>query len=141
LAADMKGEDLVCPDCGAGAKLIDTAQIYNGRSYGPAWACENFPACDCYVGCHKGTERPKGTLAGKLLRTMRMETHSYFDHLWKVKPQILSRSRAYKLVADALGMQVVHIGESDKETCVKIKNWASGIIRQAQTQGAPDGKQ
>ncbi|WP_088258626.1 zinc-finger-containing protein [Fimbriiglobus ruber] len=31
-------------------------------------ACERYPTCDAYVGCHPGTETPLGRLANKELR-------------------------------------------------------------------------
>ena len=58
---------LICPYCGAYSKLIDSKLIY-GVSYGMAYVCKNYPECDTYVGTHKGTIKPRGTLANKELR-------------------------------------------------------------------------
>jgi len=65
-------ERMVCPYCGLPAKLVDSEIIYNGRSFGNAWVCSNYPECDAYVGCHrddpgkpsnraKGNPRERGT--------------------------------------------------------------------------------
>lgn len=71
----------VCPYCKRTAVLVDSEIIYR-RSYGMIWTCDN---CDAYVGCHKGTIKPLGTLANFALRWKRILTHQMFDALWKKK--------------------------------------------------------
>lgn len=67
---------LKCPYCGGNSKLIDSKLIY-GRSYGMFYACENYPECDAYVGTHKGTVWPRGTLANEELREYRKKLICY----------------------------------------------------------------
>ena len=45
-----------CPYCGSPAAfLASSASLYQGRDYGPAWACS---PCGAWVGCHPGATRP-----------------------------------------------------------------------------------
>lgn len=94
---------LICPDCRGNAELKDSAIIY-GKSYGLAYVCEHYPKCDNFVGCHKGTDKPLGTLANAKLRNKRKETHSLFDQLWRGENRKMSRGQAYKFMADILGI-------------------------------------
>ena len=109
---------LLCPYCGTAAELVDSAVIYHGRSYGPAWRC---PACpDAYVGCHRGTTRPLGRLANRELRASKVKAHEAFDRLWR--GGLMSRSEAYKLLADWMGLdrEDCHIGEFDVDQCQAV---------------------
>lgn len=110
---------LKCPYCGAGSKLIDSELIY-GKSYGMAYVCENYPRCDAYVGTHKGTTWPRGTLANKELRDYRKKAHLLFDSIWRIKD--VNRTQAYRWLAEKLDMQFTntHIGYFDLETCLKV---------------------
>jgi hypothetical protein len=73
---------LLCPAHNLPARFrASSLHIYQGRDYGPVWECPR-PECDAYVGCHPDGA-PKGTLAGKALRQLRMQAHDRFDRLWK----------------------------------------------------------
>lgn len=119
-----------CPYCGSIARLGDSATVYRGRSYGPAWICPNYPACDSYVGCHPKTTIPLGRLANKELRQAKMAAHAAFDRLWggrgnKGKPRRhgqMKRSDAYRWLSQAMGMQEssCHIGELDVDQCRRV---------------------
>ena len=37
----------ICPYCGKESELIDSTEIYNGKSYGKMYICR---PCDAYVG-------------------------------------------------------------------------------------------
>lgn len=110
-----------CPYCGSKVELIDTAHIYGGRSYGPAWACSRYPECDAYVGCHKGTEKPLGRLANRELREAKKAAHAAFDPLWKGRDKG-ARSRGYRWIAQQLGIPApeCHIGMMDVERARKV---------------------
>lgn len=69
----MAPEQPTCPYCGCTAQLT---RIH----YGEVWACR---PCDARVGCHKGTQKPLGTLANAELRRARRRVHELFDPLWK----------------------------------------------------------
>lgn len=51
-----------CPYCGATMVLRDAPYVYpttkKAKDWGSVWVCENYPKCDTYVGCHKGTTIP-----------------------------------------------------------------------------------
>jgi len=79
---DKEGKDLICPVCGSGAELKDSKIIY-GKSYGLSWICKNYPDCNTYVSCHKGTATPKGELANAEIREWRKKVHAKLDPLWQ----------------------------------------------------------
>ena len=111
-----------CPYCGEEAVLKDSKVIYR-RSYGMAWICWNYPQCDAYVGCHKGTDKPLGRLANKELREAKKAAHAAFDPLWlKAKDRRGERHKAYAWLAESLGIERddCHIGMFDVETCKRV---------------------
>lgn len=112
---------LICPDCGGKAELKDSAIIY-GKSYGLAYVCEHYPKCDNFVGCHKGTNKPMGTLANAKLRSKRKEVHSLFDQLWRGKNSKMNREQAYKFMAETLGIdqKQAHIALLTFAECDKL---------------------
>ena len=111
---------LVCPKCGKFAKLIPRVELGKHFSEGMVYACSNYPDCDTYVGCHPGTDRPLGTMAGQSLRSVRVKAHRAFDWAWKSKR--LSRTEAYGLMADILELpdRLSHIAMLDKDQCRKV---------------------
>lgn len=109
---------LRCPYCSGLAELKDSAIIYNGKSYGLVYVCENYPQCDSFVGVHKGTKRPKGTLANAELRELRKQCHKKFDPIWKSGK--MKRPEAYKWLAQQMGLEEAHIGAFDVEQCKKF---------------------
>ena len=111
-----------CPYCGAEARLRDADFIYHNaksRHWGKMWVCSNFPKCNSYVGCHKGTTIPMGRLANERLRTLKAEAHRQFDPLWK--SGLMSRRDAYRWLADMLHIDLEdrHIGMFDIKMCQK----------------------
>lgn len=76
----MKKQIVRCPYCGGTAILRDASYVYGNKSKGgKAYVCSHYPACNSYVGVHKGTTMPKGTLANKELRQKRIRAHRIFD--------------------------------------------------------------
>lgn len=123
---------VICPYCNEEALLVDSAEVYNGTSYGMIWLCRD---CDAYVGCHKNSKRhaPLGRLANKKLRLLKRQAHSAFDRLWKRKmirddcSKKEARQAGYTWLAKQLGIQVkeCHIGMFDEELCrqaIKVCN-------------------
>lgn len=111
-----------CPYCGAEVVLKDADFIYHtakSRKWGKMWVCSNFPRCNSYVGCHKGTTIPLGRLANERLRTLKAEAHKQFDPLWK--SGLMSRKHAYRWLADMLKISPdeCHIGMFDIKQCQK----------------------
>lgn len=124
----LLAEDVWCPHCGAKAELRDSSVVYKGRSFGLLYVCQNYPKCDSYVGVHKGTNRPKGTLADRITREARVRAHGTFDQVWKNGR--MSRSKAYRLLATLLEIPAseMHIGQMSVEGCEKIIGAAEKII-------------
>jgi hypothetical protein len=114
-----------CTYCSKVSDYVDSAVIYNGRSFGMMYLCR---PCDAYVGVHKGTDRPFGTLANRATREARKKAHATFDPIWKNR--LLKRKEAYALLADKLGVEEIHIGESDVDTCEKIITASRKIWRE-----------
>ena len=116
---------MTCPYCNQTARLTTGATIYPHRPDLHAlrfWACV---ACDAYVGCHRGTERPLGRLANLELRQAKMRAHAAFDPLWRARDRSQrpkTRSEAYAWLARQLGIERerCHIGEMDVEMCERV---------------------
>jgi hypothetical protein len=102
-----------CPYCGGHPKLADSQEIY-GKSYGPMWICR---PCGAYVGCHKGTNKPLGTLANAETRELRKRVHAMFDPLWKSRR--IHRTNAYGALAEEMRIERrhCHIGMFTSEQC------------------------
>lgn len=113
--AIMKGE--VCPYCGTKPELIDSADIYNGTSYGPIFICR---PCGAYVGVYENTNKPLGRLANVELRKLKKQAHEVFDQIWKLKYK--RRYYAYRWLSEKLQRpyEYTHIGMMDIGECQKV---------------------
>ena len=79
------------------------------------WVCTG---CRARVGTHPNSDRPLGTLANAEVRALRKRCHELIDPLWKW--QGYPRGLVYAELARRLGLSSVHIGEADKELCLRI---------------------
>lgn len=106
-----------CPYCGNKSMFHKTSTHIYRRDYGPVYDCR---PCNAYVGCHKTTGNPLGTLANAELRKWRKQAHSMFDPLWKSGK--ISRGKAYSMLASKLGIdkEKCHIGMFDIEFCKRV---------------------
>ncbi len=106
----------ICEYCGGKVIYTDSTVIY-GRSYGMIYLCTN---CNAYVGVHKGTKKPLGTLANTVLRNKRKEAHQAFDALWKTRR--LSRSEAYLWLSKQMHLPKhrTHIGYFNVVQCEQV---------------------
>ena len=107
-----------CPYCGAEAVLRNTKYIYkDGNNEDKVYVCSNYPKCDSYVGCHKGTAIPKGNLANKELRVLRIKAHNQLNSMQEKLG--ISRRNTYKYLSDLINvsMENCHIGHFDKDMC------------------------
>lgn len=112
-----------CPYCGANVVLRDASYVYHkakSKEYGNVWVCKNYPRCNAYVGCHKGTDIPLGRLANERLRTLKTEAHRQFDPIWK--SGLMSRKDAYKWLSDMLDIPLTecHMGMFDIKMCQRV---------------------
>jgi hypothetical protein len=114
---DKEGKDLKCPNCGCGAKLINSKEVY-GTSYGLMWVCMNFPKCNYRVTCKKGTATPTGELADEDLRNLRKKIYDKIDSIYKGKrdhtPQL------YEDLGIKFSMIPFKISNLDKNICMKV---------------------
>ena len=116
-----------CDYCGRQAVLVDSAEVYNGRSYGTIWLCR---PCRAWVGVHKGDGKnvPLGRLANAELREAKKAAHAAFDPLWKKMmrvadiPKRRARGKAYRWLAGELEIDAedCHIGMFDVEQCRRV---------------------
>lgn len=110
-----------CPYCGRRAELVDSAEVYHGKSYGLIYLCR---PCDARVGVHKGTHRPLGRLANADLRKIKMKAHALFDPLWLHAPgnRQHMRNRAYAAMSDVLHIdrKFCHIGMFDEKQSERL---------------------
>ena len=82
----MKKKQIHCPYCGAKASLRPASAVYGTATKVPdsyLYVCDRYPRCDSYVGAHKRTKEPMGTLANGDLRNKRIQAHKAFDWMWK----------------------------------------------------------
>ena len=113
-----------CQYCEGIPELVDSSVIY-GKSYGKIYLC---PLCRAYVGCHKGTDRPKGTVADRELRALRAEAHALFDPVWlnrELDPKASRRTNrhlAYRRMAEILAVSLdeAHIAMMSRDNCLKL---------------------
>ena len=112
-----------CPYCHSEVLLRSAYSVYrtsDSKNWGNMWVCSNFPECDAYVGCHKGTDIPLGRLANHELRELKKEAHRQFDPIWK--SHLMSRAGAYKWLASMMKIppSECHIGMFDVKQCQRV---------------------
>lgn len=105
-----------CPYCETKAIWTENKRIY-GRNYGKSYMCYYCENCGAYVGCHKNSRKPLGTMANAELREWRKKTHAKIDPLWKEGQW--RRGTVYSKLNNFFGKHI-HVGESDIVTCKAI---------------------
>lgn len=112
--------EVICDYCGEPAEFVDSKVIY-GKSYGMVYLCKCVQSW-AYVGVHKNSNKPLGRLADKDLRKAKNQAHAAFDPIWK--DEHMTRSKAYKWLADKLGIESAgrdcHIGMFDVDKCLDV---------------------
>ncbi|KAF6578311.1 hypothetical protein G9G54_13625 [Paenibacillus sp. EKM212P] len=114
-----------CNYCGSQVICVSTKEFY-GRDYGGnIWKCTS---CDAYVGTHKGSKVPLGTLANKELRQLRNQAHALFDPYWRKGR--MSRHGAYRKLSEFMNLPKAetHIGMFDVDKCRKLINGFADFI-------------
>lgn len=106
-----------CRYCGGRVDLVNNSVFYGGKEYGwpLAYRCS---CCGARVGCHPDTDLPLGTLANEETMKARRAAHAAFDALWAGRPD--ARSRAYRALADAMGVRKAHISWFDVDECCRV---------------------
>lgn len=105
--------NVICNYCGKPAKFVDSTVVY-GSSYGMIYYCKD---CKAWVGVHKGSTTPLGTLANAELRACRRKAHGMFDRIWRRR--WMSRRKAYAWLSEQMGLSTeeTHIGMFTVEQC------------------------
>jgi ssDNA-binding Zn-finger/Zn-ribbon topoisomerase 1 len=107
-------EKVICADCGSVMELRKSPKYKN-----PFYGCSQFPVCRGTHGAHPDG-RPLGIPANRETKDWRIKAHDAFDTLWKCGGINMTRKKAYKKLAEELGVKEVHIGEQDIEGCKRI---------------------
>ena len=113
-----KNQAPVCPVCGRHSVLRPASEIIKKATRGDMlYVCPDYPQCDSYVGVHRGTTIPKGTMADKALRGKRIYAHKVFDRLW-IEGH-MSRTASYHWMRDAFSLSGhdAHISMLSSEMC------------------------
>lgn len=120
-----------CQYCQGSVAYTDNSVIYGGKTYGEHPYIYRCDDCGAFVGSHKGTNIPLGTLADHETREARKRAHSAFDHIWKNSRGAVTRSAAYRWLATKLGIQKheCHMAWFDKETCAKVVRFSLERLR------------
>ena len=111
---------LVCPYCKQPPELVTGKELYPHRhelAEKNFWLCQ---PCSAYVGCHRNTTTPLGTLANGTLRKARMRAHAALDPLWQ--DGSTPRIEVYKWLAEAMGLhrKETHIALFDEAQCARL---------------------
>ena len=105
--------NVICNYCGKPAEYVDSTVVY-GSSYGMIYYCK---PCNAWVGVHKGSGAPLGTLANAELRAYRRKAHGLFDRIWRRR--WMSRGKAYAWLSEQMGLarEETHLGMFSIEQC------------------------
>lgn len=124
-AKNKKEPSIECPYCRHDAFRVTGDIVYPNR---PDLSSKRFflcYPCNAYVGCH-ADGKPLGRIANASLRRMKMKAHEAFDPKWKSGE--MSRSGAYRWLAETLGMKLkhCHIGMFDERLCQLVIDVCNG---------------
>jgi len=114
-------KNIVKCHCGACAMLRPASVVHGdkaGKEY--LYICSRYPACDSYVGVHKKSKQPLGTLADKSLRAKRIQAHKVFNRLWE--SGTMKKWQAYKWMEAKFGLnsQQAHIAKFSEYMCNEL---------------------
>jgi len=128
----MRRKDLdKCQYCESGLSIVSGEVIYGPGRYADLrfYAC--LP-CKAWVGTHKGTLTPLGTVANAALRRARRDAHAAFDPLWREGRT--TRGGAYRWMRRALGLRKheAHIALFSESQC-------RALIQEVEALEAPRG--
>lgn len=115
-----------CAYCNAKTICIDSAEIYNGTSYGNVYICR---PCKAWVGTHRNQpHKPLGRVATEALRHAKKEAHAYFDNVWLYLMRARgwskhdARTWAYDWLHTVMETprEYTHIGMFDEAQCAQV---------------------
>ena len=103
----QQNEKLYCPYCGRLAVLRPAEYVYGKRNLNPdnyLYVCSGYPFCDSYIGVHKKSMRPMGTLANGDLRHKRIEAHRALNKV--VQTGIMTKHGVYIWLQNRLCLRI-----------------------------------
>lgn len=111
---------LYCPYCGRQAVLRPATYVYGERNLDPEnylYVCGGYPACDSYIGVHKKSLRPMGTLADGNLRHKRIEAHRALNEV--INAGVMTKHGLYIWLQNRLCLSEteMHIGKFSYFRC------------------------
>ena len=124
-----------CPYCGAEAKIRPASVVYQENTLHSntfLYVCDRYPKCDAYVGVHKETRKPMGTLANGDLRNKRIQAHKIFNQLWQ--NGYMTKRDAYKWMQAKFSLHEsqAHIGLFSEYMCDQLIAACNEIYKHAQ---------
>ena len=117
----MKRVNIKCPYCGSQAFLRPASVVYGQSEPGAElYVCARYPACDAYVGAHRHSRMPMGTLANRSLRHKRIKAHAAFNRLWQ--NGLMTKRAAYRWLQMQLGLppEEAHIANFSDWRCEQV---------------------
>jgi len=108
-----------CPYCKKTAQKVSGRIIYPRRKDLHDRLFFYCAKCNAYVGTHKNSGEPMGTMADGYLRNCRHSTHVFLDRLWM--PNTRARTKVYHGLARDMRLPVhkCHIAMFDDNQCKK----------------------
>ena len=103
----------VCPYCGRDAVLRPAEYVYGDDTITAGsmlYVCSGYPDCNSYVGVHRGTKKPMGSLADKELRNKRIRAHHAMNRL--IESGCMCKNGVYAWLSCSLNLppKETHIG-------------------------------
>ncbi len=126
----MKRKIMKCPYCGHTAVLRKASYVYGEKAIEEyLYVCSRYPECNSYVGVHKGTLIPKGTLANGDLRHKRIKAHKIFSKLWS--EGIMNKDEAYHWLRYTFGLssRQAHIGQFSDYRCDELIRTCQKVLQ------------
>ena len=128
----MKRVNITCPYCHSPALLRPASVVYGSRTSNPdakLYVCARYPACDAYVGAHRSSLLPMGTLADKGLRRRRMAAHAAIRRV--VDSGLMTKKQLYRCIQAEFGIpeEEAHIGKFSELRCQKVIDLCDRFFR------------
>jgi len=98
-----------------------------------------YPSCDSYIGAHKKSMRPMGTMADSNLRNKRIEAHRALDAIWK--NGYMTKHSTYIWLQNRLNLREkdTHIGKFSYYLCEQtIRECTDYIKSREEKKKSPD---
>lgn len=122
--------------------LRPAAYVYGDNNLDPEkylYVCSGYPSCDSYIGAHKKSMRPMGTMADSDLRNKRIEAHRALDAIWK--NGYMTKHSTYIWLQNRLNLREkdTHIGKFSYYLCEQtIRECTDYIKSREEKKKSPD---